>query len=102
MDAKKGDWVLIHNIVLNPKERAPQVPDDTKEVPLEMWVKGFINHDALIDSEVEITTMTGRIVRGRLIDVNPYYKHNYGKCVPELLKIGLQLREIVFGGEDRE
>ncbi|SHJ87128.1 2-amino-4-oxopentanoate thiolase subunit OrtA [Tepidibacter formicigenes] len=102
MNAKKGDWVLIHNIVLKPEERAPQVPDDTKEVPLEMWVKGFINHDASVDDEVEITTMTGRIVRGRLIDINPYYKHDYGKCVPELLKIGLQLKDITFGGEDRE
>lgn len=39
MKAGKGEWVMIHNIVLAPSERAPQVPDDTKEVPLEMWVR---------------------------------------------------------------
>lgn len=32
MQAKKGDWVMIHNIILVCL-RAPQVPDDTKEVP---------------------------------------------------------------------
>ena len=36
--AKKGDWVLTHTIVLTPAERAPQVPEDTHKVPLEMWV----------------------------------------------------------------
>ena len=36
--AKKGDWVLTHNIILTPQQRAPQVPEDTHGVPLEMWV----------------------------------------------------------------
>ena len=36
---KKGTWVLIHRNILEPEERAPQVPDDTKKVPLEMWIK---------------------------------------------------------------
>ena len=35
MDAKINDWVIIHNIVLTPEERAPQVPEDTKKVSLE-------------------------------------------------------------------
>lgn len=102
MKAKKGDWVLIYNIVLNPENRAPQVPDDTKHVPLETWVKGFINEEASLGEKVSITTMTGRIVTGKLVDINPYYRHDYGKCVPEILKIGLQLREITFGGENNE
>jgi hypothetical protein len=102
MNAKKGDWVLIHNVILNPDQRAPQVPDDTKKVPLEMWVKGFLKHDVSINDEVEITTITKRTVKGKLIEINPYYKHDYGKCVPELLQIGLQLNDILFGGEDYE
>ena len=48
--AKKGDWVLIHKIVLSPEERAPQVPDDTKKVPLEMWIKGYLNENVGNDS----------------------------------------------------
>ncbi|RKD28008.1 hypothetical protein SAMN02745883_00412 [Caminicella sporogenes DSM 14501] len=99
---KKGEWVLVHNIVLKPEERAPQVPDDTKKVPLEMWVKGFLLEDAEIGDEVKIRTMTGREVYGKLIEVNPSYKHNFGSCVPELLQIGLQVKDILFGGEDHD
>ena len=56
MDAKINDWVIIHNIVLTPEERAAQVPEDTKKVSLEMWVKGFIQSDASIgDLWEEIT-----------------------------------------------
>lgn len=99
---KKGQWVSIHNIVLEPDERAPQVPEDTKKVPLEMWVKGFLINDAEIGDEASIETMTGRIVKGKLLEVNPSYEHSFGDCVPELLQIGLQLRKILFGGEDHE
>ena len=102
MKANKGDWVLVYNVVLNPEDRAPQVPEDTKKVPLETWVKGFLNEEASLNDEVTITTITGRTVQGKLVDINPYYKHDYGKCIPEILKIGLQLKEITFGGEEHE
>lgn len=102
MKAKKNDWVKIHNIVLQPEERAPQVPDDTKRVPLEMWVKGFILNDALLNEVVKVKTITGRIVEGTLVEINPSHEHNFGKCIPEILQIGLQLKEILFGGEDHE
>ena len=95
MDAHKGDWVIIHDIVLEPAQRQPQIPEDTQKVPLEMWVKGFLKTDADIGQHVEVKTVTGRNARGRLIEVNPYYKHDYGKCIPELLKIGLQAKEII-------
>lgn len=103
LKAKRGDWVQIHNIVLTPEERAPQVPEDTKSVPLEMWVKGFLlEEEAEIGSEVEIKTITGRITRGKMIAINPYYDHNYGKFVPELIQIGLQVREILGGGKEND
>lgn len=101
--AKKGDWVRIHNIVLTSEERAPQVPDDTKKVPLEMWDKGFlINDEAKIGDEVEIETYIGRRIKGKLLEINPYYDHDYGKCVPELLYVGRQLRDMLEGGESNE
>jgi hypothetical protein len=101
--AKKGDWVRVYNVVLKADERAPQVPDDTKKVPLEMWVKGFlVNDKAEIGDEVEITTYIGRKMKGRLIEINPYYSHDFGKCVPELLYIGRQLRGILEDGEENE
>jgi hypothetical protein len=96
---KKGTWVLIHRNILEPSERAPQVPDDTKKVPLEMWVKGYLQADAKIDDEVEVITRTGRKETGTLLEANPYYKHDYGKFVPELLVISQQVRDILFGGD---
>ncbi|MDD2484828.1 MAG: 2-amino-4-oxopentanoate thiolase subunit OrtA [Eubacteriales bacterium] len=96
---EKGKWVLIHRNILEPSERAPQVPEDTKTVPLEMWVKGALQNRAEIGEEVTVTTRTGRTETGTLLEENPYYKHDYGKCVPELMVISDQVREIVFGGE---
>ncbi|KXG74065.1 hypothetical protein AN619_26750 [Thermotalea metallivorans] len=102
MKVSKGEWVLIHNIVLKPEERAPQVPEDTKKVPLESWVKGFLQQDAQIGEEVEVKTITGRMVKGRLVEVHPAYTHHFGKFVPELLQIGIQLKEMLAGGEVHE
>lgn len=102
MKAKKGDWVMVHNIVLTPEQRAPQVPDDTKKVPLEMWIKGYAEADASEGEELAIKTITGRKVTGTLVEIAPTYAHSFGNHVPELLKIGKQLREILFGGEGDE
>lgn len=98
---KKGEWVQVHQTVLNPEERAAHLPEDTRKVPLEMWVKGFLNIDCEIGEEAEVTTLTGRIVKGKLIEVNPNYSFGFGKYVPEVLQIGIQLRNIL-GGEDNE
>ena len=100
MDAKKGEWVMVHRIVLTPEKRAPQVPDDTKKVPLEMWVKGYAQSDCNIGDEVEIITITGRQEKGNLCEIAPTYNHSFGNHIPELLKIGTQLREILFGGDN--
>jgi 2-amino-4-ketopentanoate thiolase alpha subunit len=102
MKATKGDWVQIHNIVLQKEQRAPQVPDDTKQVPLEMWVKGVISQDGEIGQQVQIETVTGRKVTGKLVDIYPSYQFGYGKSVPQLLYIGRQVREILQGGEGNE
>lgn len=99
MLAKKGDWVKVYNIVLTSSERAPQVPEDTRNVPLEMWVKGFLAEDAKLGEKVEVETITGRKVTGELVEVDPCYDHSFGKNIPELLQIGKQLRGILFGGD---
>lgn len=95
---KKGEWVIVHNIILKPEERAPQVPEDTKKVPLEMWVKGFLLEDAQKGQVAKIETVTGRIVEGTVLEANPRHMHDFGDCVPELLYIGKQAREIIAGG----
>ncbi|MDR0357101.1 MAG: 2-amino-4-ketopentanoate thiolase [Clostridiales Family XIII bacterium] len=96
---KKGEWVLIRKTILEPHERAPQVPDDTKKVPLIMWVKGRLQADAQIGDIVEIITQTGRVEQGALLEANPTYRHSFGEFIPELLVIGDQVREILFGGD---
>ncbi len=97
--AKKNDWVIIHRNILEPSGRSAAVPDDTKKVPLEMWVKGHLQSDAEIGDTVRVITRTGRIEEGKLLEVNPFYKHDFGKFVPELLAIDDQVRGILFGGE---
>ncbi len=96
---KKGSWVRIHKIILEPSERAPQIPEDTKATPLEMWDKGFLQEDSKVGDIVEVVTVTGRKEEGELVEVNPCYKHDFGEFVPELLEIDMQVREIVFGHE---
>lgn len=99
--ALKGQWVNTHKIILTEDERAPQVPDDTKKVPMEMWVKGFLlNEEASIGDLVEIKTLSGRLESGKLIEINPAYRHSFGEFVPEILQIGKELREILFGGDN--
>ncbi len=98
MDAKRGDWVRIHKIILQVGERASNIPEDTQKVPLEMWDKGFLlDEKASIGDQVEVETYIGRLIKGRLIEVNPYYEHDFGKSVPELLYIGRQARTILEG-----
>lgn len=101
MFAKKGDWVKIHNIVLEPNERPTNIPEDTQQVPLETWVKGFLlNDEAKIGDKVEIETYIGRKTEGKLIEINPYYDHDYGKAVPEILYIGRQAKELLEEGDN--
>ena len=96
----KGTWVLIHRNILEPGERAPQVPDDTKKVPLEMWIKGYLQNNAELGDEVEVITRTGRKEIGTLLESEPYYKHDYGRVVPELQMISEQVRKLTFGGDE--
>ena len=94
---KKGEWVRIHAVVLKANERTGKIPEDTKKCDLEMWTKGTLLQDAEIGDEVEVETAVGRIAKGTLIEVHPYYTHSYGKFVPEIIEIDKQLREIMGG-----
>ena len=93
--AVKNTWVEIGGIVLQKDQRAPNLPDDTKKVPLEMRVKGFLLHDAQIGGEAEIITPSGRTVRGTLTEINPVYAHMFGRPIPELSPIAGEIRAIL-------
>lgn len=94
-----GSWVEIHKIVLPVGERAPQVPEDTQKVPLELRVKGFLVEEAEVGEEVEIETFTGRKMKGTLKDADPSYEHKFGKPVQEILHIGPQIKSILNNRE---
>lgn len=93
--AKKGDWVQIRQIVLEPGERSPQVPKDTSKVPLVLLVKGFLTSDAKLGEKVTITTVIGREIAGELVALCPSYSHSFGPAPRELVSIGTELRRIL-------
>lgn len=94
---EKGTWVQIHRVILKPGERPASLPQETRRVPFEMWVKGFLLEEAEIGQEAAIRTVIGREIWGTLVEANPRYVHNFGSPVPELLRIGGELREILRG-----
>lgn len=91
----EGTWVEIHRIVLAPGERAPQVPEDTRRVPLEMRVKGFLVAPASLGDEVEVVTPAGRRQRGRLAEINPPYTHGFGPPIAALSAVGKEVRDVL-------
>ena len=93
----KGTWVEIHRIVLPAGERAPQVPDDTRQFPLEMRVKGFLVAPASPGEEADIVTPVGRKLRGIIKDSNPAYTHGFGAPIAELSGIGREVRALLRG-----
>ena len=97
--AKKGDWVRIHRVILAAEERTANLPEDTKKVPFEMWVKGHLLQDGEIGDQVRVRTVSGREEHGTLIDVDPQFDVNFGRFVPEILDMDVRLRSALFGKE---
>lgn len=92
--AVKGTWVEIENQVLSATERASQVPEDTKNTPLMMWTRGFLMEEsAEIGDDVSVRTFSGRIARGKLVEIHPRFAHDFGNPVPELLETSVSLKE---------
>ena len=86
----KGTWVQIEQVLLTPAERAPTLPEDTRQVPYVLRVSGFLLEDAELDTEARVRTLIGRELSGALKTVNPSYTHSFGETVPELLKIAIK------------
>ena len=91
----EGEWVEIRAVLLEPGERAPQVPADTAGVPLEVRCKGFLMADAEIGQPAAIRTVTGRRLEGELLVANPGYDHGFGPPVAALQTIGTELRALL-------
>jgi len=89
---KAGEWVEVERVLLEPEERASNLPADTASQPLLTWVKGFATAEAVLGEELAIETMTGRRVTGRLSAINPGYFHTFGQPIRELSHVGIDLR----------
>lgn len=92
--ATRGDLVQIHKVILKPEQRPENLPECTKAVSYEAWIKGFLLDDkAKVGDTVRIETFIGRELSGTLEVVNPIYDHNFGKPRPELLRIGMEVKK---------
>ena len=100
--ARAGQWVEIGRVLLEPGQRATQVPADTQGVALEMRVKGVALHDGETGQAMSISTPTGRRLSGILMQVEPAYTHGFGAPVPELLGVGVELRELLSRSEGND
>ncbi|QVK20895.1 2-amino-4-ketopentanoate thiolase [Mycoplasmatota bacterium] len=94
---RKDSYVEVHIIVLSSEDRTAKIPEETKKVPYEMFVKGFLVNDADLKEEVSIKTITGRVVKGILIKENPTYELGYGNYVSHIMKIKEILRDEIDG-----
>ncbi len=95
--AKQGDWVTVKSVILQPGERAPQVPQDTADTPLLQWVKGHLLQDAEIGQQAEVRTRTGRLARGEVVEEAPGYHHSFGGFVPELQQAQESILRAMWG-----
>ena len=92
---KKGSFVEIENIILDPIDRSSNLPEDTKSKAFKMWSKGFLLEDSYEGNICKIETVNGRIVEGLLKSKNPSYEINYGEYVEEISYIAKQAKGLI-------
>ena len=90
---KKGTYVKISKIFLEPDERLEALPETTANTPLRGLLKGKLLKDAKLNDIAPIETLTGCFVQGVVIDVEPSHNHTFGGYVKELEKV----RETILG-----
>lgn len=100
-NAVKGMWVEIENEVLPAEERAPQIPEDTRQTPLRMWTRGFlIEESALLGETVSVRTLSQRVASGKMVVINPRFCHDFGNTVQELLETGVDIKKELTGSKE--
>jgi hypothetical protein len=90
----QGSWVEIEQVVLTPEQRVQSLPQETRSVPYLLRVSGFLQQDAELGQVVQVKTIIGRTLSGKLKTVNPGYSHSFGETIAELLPIGTDQEEI--------
>ena len=99
--AKQGDWVQVRSVILQPQERAPNLPSDTQQVPLVQWVKGWLQSDADLGQPARVRTLTGREVAGTLVGEAPGYTHSVGGHFRQLQEARMGIRQALWGKDEQ-
>ena len=99
--AQIGDWVEIAQVVLQPEERAPGLPPDTAVLPYVLRASGVAQEAGEIGATISVRTLSGRVISGELVEINPSFRHDFGRGVPELLQTRLRLQAMMRGDGPR-
>ena len=91
----KGTWVEIERVLLTPEQRAPNLPEETRQCPYVLKISGFLCEDASLGDTVTVRSLIGHEHQGVLKIENPSYSHSFGATVPELLRIATVMGEKV-------
>jgi 2-amino-4-ketopentanoate thiolase alpha subunit len=89
----RGEWIEIGWTAFPAADRSRDIPEETQIVPMLARVKGFALSDGALGDAVSLKTVAGRVLTGELLAIRPNYTHSFGMPQPELLDIGLKLRE---------
>jgi hypothetical protein len=83
----------IEWVVLQPGKRAAPAPADTRAVPYLARARGLATHPVL-GEEAEISTPTGRRLRGTVLTTYPGYEHSFGRPSPAWVRMQTQIRSL--------
>ena len=88
-------WVEIGFTVLEPGERTGHLPEDTRDAPYYVRVKGFADGEPEVGMTVTVETLLGRQVEGEVLRIDPEYGHGFGRPIQELIDAGREARELL-------
>jgi hypothetical protein len=94
-------WAQVGLVVLEPQQRTAKLPDDTRQVPYYVRVRGFLEGEAEIGDTVTVETLIGRKVQGELLALEPVYGHDFGRPIEELMQAGCEARGLLRSLEER-
>jgi hypothetical protein len=94
-------WVEIGFVVLTPEQRPPNLPSETRAVPYYARVRGFVAGTPAVGGTVEIETLTGRRIKGELLQIDPPFTHGFGRPVQELVEAGRDAERLLWPDADR-
>jgi hypothetical protein len=85
-------WVEVEWTFLTPPERSAHIPAETRAVPYKVRARGTVEGTASFGQEAIVTLVTGRLVHGRIVAVNPGYTHTFGLRLPVLTQVQESIR----------